>query len=580
MGAEEEKQLRSALAEERSERSRLQWLLSALYDTASDIAAIPDSEGVLGAIVQRTRAMTGADMAYLSLNDYTTGETFIRKSDGVRTEEYRTIRMPLGTGVLGKAATGMSIVSTTDYVADPGLVHLSDIDRIVAVEGVKSILGVPMIVHGRVQGALLIADRRPVAYTPETVEVVDTIARQGAVAIDYDVRLSQVTTALEALGEKQDADFQRVHALETALDLDRRMSDIVVQRGGVEPILTLVSSVYDSPVTLVMPRDIPSEDQVLAAALATIASAGLPTPVTLAGELVTVAPVAVGGRHFAWLAVQGQVATDRRDILERAALNLAMSLLMDEIEDASQTRSQQELFDDLVAGRLRMDGSTTRRLGDIGVDATKESWLLLIASDSEHPDWAGAARRSVDGPALMAVHDGHICLLHQQEQSGASLVEAALTRIGLKPLVATAHVGQLLDLPRTHRRGEIALATLRLLGGSVLDADSLGLVGALLEAESREELPHQVEAPAVALIDYDLRGGTDLVRTAWTWMEYGPRVSPVANRLMIHPNTLRQRLQRIASLVGTDWDQGAGRLEMHFALRSHMLRRELQASRS
>lgn len=127
-------------------------LVRVLYDIATDLAAIRDVEAVLLAIVQRTRAITGADMAYLSLNDHATGETYIRKSDGVRTAEYRSIRMPLGTGVLGKAATGMATVATSDYLDDPSLVHLSEIDHIVRLEGVRSILGVPMNVHGRIQG--------------------------------------------------------------------------------------------------------------------------------------------------------------------------------------------------------------------------------------------------------------------------------------------------------------------------------------------------------------------------------------------------------------------------------------------
>lgn len=568
--------IQAQLAAEKAERARLQGLLRALYDTASDVAEIRDPEAVLAAIVQRTRAMTGADMAYLSLNDHTVGETFIRKSDGVRTEAYRTIRMPLGTGVLGKAATGRAMVTTTDYVDDPTLVHLEDIDQTVRGEGVRSILGVPMIVHGRVQGALLIADRRPVEYSPETVEIVDTIARQAAVAIDYAARLEQVTTALRDLGEQQDADVKRVHALEGLLDLDRRMSDIVVRREGIDPILGLVSSVYDAPVELILPSDLVQATSALSAALHSVAAGGLPAPVVLPEGHAIVAPVAVGGRHFAWLMVRGAIPQDRRDILERAALNLAMSLLIDEIEAASETRSQYELFDDLISGRAAVDGSTRARLSELGIDARRPLWLIAVGATELPEDHVTEVRRVVGGPTLLTVHAGHLCVLHQEREARAHALHSALRRESAQ--VASARVGAIAELNRSHRNIEIALATLRLLGGAVIDADSLGAVGALLEAEEQGHLPQRVTAPAGALVEYDDASGTDLVRTAWTWLEFGPHITRVAERLIIHPNTLRQRLARIAVLLGEGWDGGAGRLDLHLALRAAMIQRELRAS--
>ena len=250
---------------------------------------------------------------------------------------------------------------------------------------------------------------------------------------------------------------------------------------------------------------------------------------------------------------------------------------MDQIEAAAETRSQLELFHGLSEGRLQLDSSTVRRLSDIGIDAGKTSWLVSIASNGDSQALVAAARRTIPGPVLVAPHGAHLCLIHQQKDSFAQSMKTILAKGGVHPRIATARVERLDELPRAHRSSEIALATLRLLGGSILDADSLGLVGARLEAESRGELPYGVEAPALALIEHDADSGADLVRTAWTWMEFGQGITSVADRLMIHPNTLRQRLQRITSLLGEGWDVGARRLEVHLALRSRMLRRELQA---
>ncbi|WP_224392092.1 GAF domain-containing protein [Pseudonocardia sp. ICBG1293] len=136
-------------------------ILQAVGQTALDLANIGDREVMLGAILRRTRALLGADMAYFSLNDLHSGTTFIQLTDGVRTPEYRAIRMPFGTGVLGRAAAGAGTVATADYLADRSLNHLSGIDTIVGGEGVRAIAGAPMRLGGRVVGALLVAHRAP-----------------------------------------------------------------------------------------------------------------------------------------------------------------------------------------------------------------------------------------------------------------------------------------------------------------------------------------------------------------------------------------------------------------------------------
>lgn len=70
------------------------------------MASVRDRVVVLKAILRRTRRLLDTDMSYMSLNDLTAGETYIHLTDGVQTEAYRTIRMPLGTGVLGAVAAG------------------------------------------------------------------------------------------------------------------------------------------------------------------------------------------------------------------------------------------------------------------------------------------------------------------------------------------------------------------------------------------------------------------------------------------------------------------------------------------
>lgn len=550
--------------------ARNRQLVDILYETATDLAAIGDTDAVLLAIVQRTRAVTGADMAYVSLNDHTLGETYIRQCDGVRTPEYASIRMPLGTGVLGKAATGLAVVATSDYVDDPTIVHLDDIDAIVRREGVRSILGVPMNVQGRIQGALLIADRRRIDYPPETLAVVDAIARQAAVAIDYSARLTHLTGALAELGARQDARQARLGAMQRLLDLDRSMIEAVAARDQ-GAILRLLASVYEAEAEFLPQGDEPG-DPLLRAAIVSAASSGLPFPVPTSSGTVTICAARVGATHLGTALVHADVDARERDLLEHAALHLGLCTLIDGIEATAEQRSQYELLDDLTSDRAVPGAALSARLRQQGLDPRRPLTVLAVGTAGRPAEALPLIRGALQAPALVAEHGEHLCVISQPDEGAAARVQAGLAAVG-DTQVGSARAGSLGEISPAHRRAGAALASLRLLGGRTLDGDTVGALGALLEAEFSGALPHGVRAPARPLVDYDSAHGTDLVRTAWAFLEYGPQSRPVAEALFIHPNTLRQRTQRIAELLGAAWATGVGRLDLHLALRALMIER-------
>ena len=92
--------------------------LSALYETAHDLTAIRDVDAILAAIVRRARQLLHADMTYLSLNDEAEGASYMKVTDGALTAEFRALRLPLGTGLLGLVAQTGAPYFTEDYQAD------------------------------------------------------------------------------------------------------------------------------------------------------------------------------------------------------------------------------------------------------------------------------------------------------------------------------------------------------------------------------------------------------------------------------------------------------------------------------
>ncbi|GAA3140460.1 hypothetical protein GCM10017687_66420 [Streptomyces echinatus] len=106
-------------------RRRREAELSALFETAHDLAGLRDLDAVLRAIVQRARSLLGTDVAYLSLNDPARGDTYMRVTEGSVAARFQQLRLGMGEGLGGLVAQ-----TARPYVTD----DLGEHDRIRLVE--------------------------------------------------------------------------------------------------------------------------------------------------------------------------------------------------------------------------------------------------------------------------------------------------------------------------------------------------------------------------------------------------------------------------------------------------------------
>ncbi|MFE3445829.1 helix-turn-helix domain-containing protein [Nocardia sp. NPDC059180] len=566
-----------------AERRDREELLRVLHDTATDLTGIRDVEAVLQAIVQRTRLLTGSDMAYISLNDYRTRETYIRKSDGVMTHTYRTIRMPIGTGVLGKAAAGLSPYQSADYLTDPDIVHLPQIDAIVRAEGVRAILGVPLNLHGSVIGALLIADRSPRSYPSGLIDLIDTVGKHAAVALDNAERFTEITTALDDLAKEQDTHIGRVRHLQDVISLDERLIETVVGGRGLDGFVDLAHQALATPAAVLDPAggvlaahpahdgepsgawiDAVTDGAEFARAVAT----GKPRSV----RGVTLVPAKAAGTHLATLVLAEEIAAEQGGLLERLAIFLTVLRLFDQAAHDSAQRMQFEVLDDLLSGRPVAPEQVQRRAARFGLRPGDRLTSIVI-------DTHGADYRRIEGHvrgalgqirALVADHAGHICVLAADGAPAVASLEQEFAANGIVATIGFAGPAVGFDAaPAVHKQAERALSTLIVLGrtGQVLDGARLGAVGLLLDAAGTLGSDYDPLGEIRPLLAYDREHGTSLTETAWTFLENNAGLVDTAARLFIHRNTVRQRLARIAELLGDDWLAGTRRLDLHLALR-------------
>lgn len=187
---------------------------------------------------------------------------------------------------------------------------------------------------------------------------------------------------------------------------------------------------------------------------------------------------------------------------------------------------------------------------------------------------AGASVAAARG-GLAAVHDGRLVLAlpHLSPADAGALVSAEVARrTGRAPTAGVAG-----PAPGAHgiRAGHAealrCLSTLRSLGrtGETAGSADLGFVGLLL-ADDRD-VPAYVRSVLGPVLDYDERRGTELVTTLRTYFAEGGAVARTATALHLHANTVTQRLDRVARLLGGDWAGPERRLEVQLALRLEAL---------
>ncbi|MGH3443833.1 MAG: GAF domain-containing protein, partial [Nocardioidaceae bacterium] len=156
---EQGKRLALEIRESLLGRRRREDELTALSDTAYDLARLSDLDAVLDAIVHRARQLLRTDVAYLSMNDPDRGDTYMRVTDGSVSARFQEVRLAMGEGLGGKVAQNAMPYSTPSYFGDEQFAHTAPIDDAVADEGLVAILGVPLQLGSHVIGVLYAANR-------------------------------------------------------------------------------------------------------------------------------------------------------------------------------------------------------------------------------------------------------------------------------------------------------------------------------------------------------------------------------------------------------------------------------------
>ena len=496
--------------------------------------------------------------------------------------------------------------------------------------GVLALAAAPLRSRRQIRGVLLVGSRRqPLPAEIETVLL--AAGTQLAVAVEnawLHQDRSDTVSGIEQLHESLST--ERI-ALQRTLAAHERLTGILLGGGGLDPIAEALGAMVECPVlvsdahgaVLASWCDARGADDHFGECVRTGKLGGTTPPPALAhsagsaGARVSVlaaapeagmewpcavAPVSAAGHVLGhvWV-VQRERHLGEIDyvVLEQTARVVALALMRERAVLEVETRLRGEFAEGLLSGE-RDARELTREAALIGFDLDRRRTVMVVAfapQPSAPPapllhglfEVVRAMARAVTPDALVAYRSDGIVLIadagdllpghdppaQRTRRLAQHIVDEANARVpGYAVSVALGGVcAQPRDYPQVHRRALKALRIARSLGQAapVVDVDDLSIYEVLYDTQSPELLASVVERALGPLRQYDTAHGTDLVRTLEVYLDHGGSLRQAAETLMVHPNTVEYRLQRMSDLCGWDLRVPEQRFQVQLALRLERL---------
>lgn len=308
-----------------------------------------------------------------------------------------------------------------------------------------------------------------------------------------------------------------------------------------------------------------------------------------------VAPIIVGGEVYGyiWIVAGDHPLTELDELaIDNAATVAALVLL----KDQAVREARQAVRGDFLAQLLRpelgpdglRDGLLLERAHLVGYQFEKSHQALFLlspgATNASLANLAGRLDRWLRGQGvwgLVASRERGLVVVvdSRTDAAGEALAEQLLSQVSLpgQPLLVGAGRAYS-DLPGLRRSYDEAREAAEI--GERLGRPPrlvcfwrLGVLDWLYRLPADVLAGNPFLATVQGLADHDRRSNADLVRTLDAYLEHGGALAEAAATLSVHRNTLLYRIGRIEEITGMDLKDTAQRLNLHVALKAHLLRR-------
>lgn len=596
----------------------------------ADVAAEPEPtaapprpvDPALAAAVDAAVHLTAADIAGVLLVDGAGEVAEMGYCAGDWTVHAANLRVRRGHGLAGRILQTRKPWKVDEYRHDRSI-SAEEFLPVLAEEGTRSGLGAPVLVGDALVGVLMVWSRRRAAFDVAATQALVNLADLAAAAVTGRRReraavretvelagrcreLAERVAVLEEAGEVADAlttalldgrelpDLLAVVSARTGGDavvLDPELGELAAS-GAVRPIQARVAAHL---------RGSAGRDGARSAVLPP--RAGFPRWTMLRTVVTETRPVA----HLVLCLPHAPTARDDR-IAEHAATACALRLARDRAVRTARSWVHADFVWQLLDGTVD-EQVAQARARELGCPLPARLRVVLLPVPT-HPgparpgpgpahDVGGAERCRRDALVAIAerlVRSAGVNVLAGRRDAMLALIvdapdspddtDAPATRTlvaevarGLRGTargtVVAAGVSACVcwsaDLRAAHRQARYALAAAMsgtspgAVDGVVL-FDELGLLRFLLAPSDRTDQLRYARSVLGPAIDYDAEHHTDLVATTSAYLDGGCSLTRAANRLYVHPKTVRYRLRRVQELTGRDLSGQQDRFDAQLAI--------------
>jgi GAF domain-containing protein/anti-sigma regulatory factor (Ser/Thr protein kinase) len=163
--------------------------LRQLQAVTESALAYLDLDDLLRVLLERVVEMLGTDTAAILLVNEDDDALVARAAKGLEEEVERGFSLPIGAGFAGRVANERRPVILP--AVKPGTV----VNPLMFEKGVRSLLGVPMIVGRRLIGVLHVGTLTPRNFVASDVELLQAVADRAALAIEHDRLIEEYRVA-------------------------------------------------------------------------------------------------------------------------------------------------------------------------------------------------------------------------------------------------------------------------------------------------------------------------------------------------------------------------------------------------
>lgn len=575
-----------------AQHARREAELEELFAAAQDLTRIRDVEHALRTVTDRTKRLLDCDVAYLSAQVEGADHFAVRAWSGQLSPAFLGTQVSVGSGVGGAVAATHQAVQVEDYTSATEIAHNDYLDTHVGGQGIRTLLGVPLEIDGRLLGILFAGRRAKQTFDDREIVLVSSLAAHAAVALENAQLFEAQERTMREL--EHSTRLLRAHnaAVETSVEVHEQLTQLVLRGEGVAPIVDVIAAALKVPMTFV------DEHGVVVATQGSQA----PTPPFSRSVKDAIERSRHSGRSASATGPDGRrwyVDTAAAGSATLGSLLFATSRDLTDVEirtfeRATQTVAVSRLADaNMIEADTRASGEIIRRLLDPSRTSPEEldriarrhqlsSGPITVAVAALVPDRtaallaAASARCRAEG-GLSALFDDYLVVVLPggPEDVTADLHHRLQAAAGTPTTVAAAGpASSPLDLRHLYREATQCLKLMHQLGrhqtwGTTAE---FAIYSMLFTADSADSLGHFVRTQIGALLDYDERHSTELVATAAAYLDSICSPTATAATLGIHSNTVSQRIARIDRLLNPRWRVSPRQLDVQTALRLHQLR--------